>query len=67
MLRNIKRAIGRVLRIDTYTALETRGHFARICVQVNFDEPIVKLVKVGRIDQPVQYESINYLAFLMVM
>ena len=34
---------------------------------MNFDEPIVKLVKVGGIDQPVQYEGISYLAFHIVM
>lgn len=32
VLRDINQAIGPVLRINTYTALETRGWFARLCV-----------------------------------
>ena len=63
VLRDIRKAIGLVLRIDTHTTLETRGSFAQLCVQVNFDDPIVKLVKVGGIDQPMQYEGISSLCF----
>ena len=61
VLRDIGKVIGPVLCIDTHIASETRGHFVRLCVQVNFDEPIVKLVKVSGIDQPVQYEGISSL------
>ena len=57
VLRDIRKAIGLV------TTLETRRRFARLCVQVNFDNSIVKLVKVGGIDQHVQYEGINSLCF----
>lgn len=46
-----------------HTTLETRERFARLCVQVNFDKPIVKIVKVGGIDQPVQYEGNSSLCF----
>ncbi|KAF3970060.1 hypothetical protein CMV_006197 [Castanea mollissima] len=60
---DIGKAIGPILRIDTHTTSKTRGHFARLCVQVNFDDPIVKLVKVGGIDQSVQYEGISSLCF----
>lgn len=63
VLRDIRKAIGPVLCIDTHTASETRGCFVRLCVQVNFDESIVKLVKVGGIDQPLQYEGISSLCF----
>ncbi|XP_065616924.1 uncharacterized protein LOC136062138 [Quercus suber] len=63
VLRDIGLAIGSVLRIDTQTATEVRGGFARLCVQVNFDKPIIKLIKIGSIRQPVQYEGINALCF----
>ena len=63
VLRDIGKVIGPVLRIDTHTASETRGRFVRLCLQVNFDEPIVKLVEVSGIDQPVQYEGISSLCF----
>ena len=63
VLRDIGKAIGPILRIDTHTASETKGRFMRLYVQVNFDDPLVKLVKVGGIDQPVQYEGISSLCF----
>nr|POE45461.1 uncharacterized protein CFP56_20132 [Quercus suber] len=62
-LREINEAIGPMLRIDTHTAAKTRGRFARLCVQVNLDESIMKLLKMRGIDQPVQYEGINSLCF----
>lgn len=63
VLRDIGRAIGPVLRVDTNTTLEAKGSFARLCVQVNLDKPIVKAIKVGGIRQPVQYEGISSLCF----
>ena len=62
-LKEIGEAIRPVLRIDAQTATESQGRFARICIQVNFNEPIVKLLKMGQIDQLVQYEGINSLWF----
>nr|POF20431.1 uncharacterized protein CFP56_46865 [Quercus suber] len=62
-LRAIGETIGPVLRIDTHTAAETRGKFARLCVQVNLDEPITRLLRMGGIEQPVQYEGLNSLCF----
>ena len=46
VLRDIGLAIRPMLKIDTQTATEARGQFARFCVQVNFDKPIIKLVKI---------------------
>ena len=63
VLRDLGKAIGPVLRIDTHTAAEARGRFARLCVQVNFDKPLVKLLKVGGVKQPVWYKGISALCF----
>ena len=52
VLKDIDLAIGPVLRIDTQTATEARGRFARLCVQVKFDKPIIKLVKIGGLQLP---------------
>lgn len=62
-LRPIGETIGPVLRIDTHTAAETRGRFTRLCVQVNLDKPITKLLRMGGIGQPVQYKGLNSLCF----
>lgn len=62
-LRPIGETIGPVLRIDTHIATETRERFTRLCVQVNLDEPITKLHRMGGIEQPVQNEGLNSLCF----
>ena len=63
MLRDIGRAIRPVLRIDAHTATESRGRFVRLCVQICFDRPLIKNIKVGGINQPVQYEGLTALCF----
>ncbi|XP_030941565.1 uncharacterized protein LOC115966474 [Quercus lobata] len=63
VLRDIGEAIGPVLRIDAHTATKSKGRFARICIQINFDKPLIKLIKIGGIEQPVQYEGLNSLCF----
>nr|POE81323.1 hypothetical protein CFP56_61789 [Quercus suber] len=59
VLKDIGKAIEPVLRIDTHKATEARDQFARLCVQVNLDKPIITLIKVGGIAQQVQYEASN--------
>ena len=63
VLRDIGQAIGPVLRIDAHTATEARGRFAWLCVQIDFDKPLIKLIRIGSIKQSVQYEGINSLCF----
>lgn len=46
VLRDLGQIIGPVLRIDTRTASESRGRYARICVQVNFANPLIKIIKI---------------------
>ena len=63
VLRKIGEAIGPALRIDAHTANGARGRFARICVQVNLDKPLIKTVKIGRLAQIVLYKGLNALCF----
>nr|XP_023884839.1 uncharacterized protein LOC111997033 [Quercus suber] len=63
VLKDIGNAIGPVLRIDATTASGTRGRYARICVQVDLEKPLVKRVFIGRFGQEVQYEGISSLCF----
>ena len=62
-LLQIGKAIGNVLRVDTHTANEARGRFARLCVQVDVDKPLVTAVLIGKFEQPVCYEGIQKLCF----
>jgi len=63
VLKEIGEAIGPVLRIDAYTATESRGSHARLCVQINLEKPLIKWIRVGCIKQQVLYEGILMLCF----
>lgn len=63
VLRQIGEAVGKVLRIDTHTAMEARGKYARLCVQVDTSKPLTNTVVIGHFDQPVMYEGIHSLCF----
>ena len=56
-------AIGNVLRVDTFTASETRGRFARLCVQVDVGKPLATTVMIGKLEQPISYEGLHKLCF----
>ena len=48
-LQHIGKAIGNVLRIDTFTATESRGKFARLCIQVDVDKSLITTVMIGKL------------------
>ena len=62
-LLQIGKAIGNVLRVDTHTAFESRGRFARLCIQVDVKKPLVMAILIGKREQPVCYEGIHKLCF----
>lgn len=51
ILKQIGNVIGLVLRIDSFTASGLREIYARLCIQVNLDKPLINIVKVGRLKQ----------------
>ena len=59
----IGKTVGTVLRIDTHTASETRGRFARPCVQIDVTKPLVTGILIGKVEQLVLYERIHRLCF----
>lgn len=63
MLKQIGESIGKVLRIDTQTAMEARGRYERLCIQVDINKPLINIVLIGRFEQPVSYEAIHKLCF----
>ena len=63
VLREIGSAIGPVLRIDSYTASESRGSYARLCVQVDLEKPLITSMRVGKLVQKVTYEGVSTLCF----
>ena len=63
VLKQIGESVGKVLRIDSHTALEARGKYARLCIQIDIDKPLVNTILIGRFEQPVSYEGIQNLCF----
>lgn len=63
VLKQIGDSIGKVLRIDSQTAMEARGKYARLCLQIDMNEPLINTVLIGRFEQPVTYEGIQKFCF----
>ncbi|XP_030948989.1 uncharacterized protein LOC115972900 [Quercus lobata] len=63
VLKQIGDAIGKVLHIDAHTALEARGKYVRLCLQVDINKPLINTVLIGRFEQQVVYEGIHKLCF----
>ena len=63
VLKEIGSAIGPMLRIDSYTATGSRGSYARLCIQIDLDKPLIKSIRIGRLVQQVKYEGISSLCF----
>nr|POE52338.1 uncharacterized protein CFP56_60843 [Quercus suber] len=63
VLKQIGEALGKVLRIAAHTALESRGKYARLCIQVDINKPLINIVLIGRFKQQVVYEGIHKLCF----
>lgn len=62
-LKEIGQAIGTILRIDTHMASEARTRYARLCVQVDINKPLIYTILIRNFQQPVLYEVINKLCF----
>ena len=60
---HIGKSIRNVLRVDSHTTMETRGRFARICVQVDMEKPLVTAVLFKKFEHPVCYEGLQRLCF----
>ena len=63
VLQLIGKAIGNVLRVDTFMASETRGRFARMCVQMDVEKPLATAIMIGRLEQQICYEGIQKMCF----
>ncbi|OMO98612.1 Endonuclease/exonuclease/phosphatase, partial [Corchorus olitorius] len=62
-LRRIGNQLGVLLRVDANTASSSRGRYARICVQVDLDRPLLPRVRIGQHVKNILYESISGLCF----
>ena len=63
VLKEIGSAIRPVLCIDSYIAFGSRGSYARLCVQVDLEKPLINMIKIRKCRQVVLYEGIFVLCF----
>ena len=63
VLKEIGNAIGPILRIDSNTASEVRGRYARICVQIDLCKPLINQILLEGLVQEIQYEGVRSLCF----
>ena len=61
ILRVVGNTIGTFLRIDNITTSVAKGCFARICVQIALDKPLMPHITIGNFLQKIQYENIPML------
>ena len=62
-LIHIGKSIDNVLRVDSHIAMETRGRYARRCVQVDVDKPLPTAVLIRKCEQTICYEGLQSLCF----
>lgn len=58
ILRSIGNKIGCFIKIDTISNVVVRGPFARLCVQLDLDKPLLNQVTIGSFLQRIQYENL---------
>lgn len=62
-LTRIGNLLGWTLKVDAHTTDAARGQYARICVQVPIDKPLITVTALGHHTQRIIYEGINQICF----
>ena len=62
-LMHIGSGLGPILRVDFNTASGNWGRFARLCIQLDLDKPLIRTVRVGKLKLAVVYKGIGLLGF----
>lgn len=62
-LHHIGSSIGKVLRVDTFTATKSKDRFARLCIQVDVEKPLITTVLIEKLEQLMAYNGIHKLCF----
>ncbi|KAJ8748231.1 hypothetical protein K2173_000639 [Erythroxylum novogranatense] len=51
-------AVGTLIKVDRQTSISTKGHFSRVCVELNLEQPLVPKVFIGCAWRRGKYEGI---------
>ena len=55
--------IGRVLKIDSNTLRQSKGRFARLCVEIDLSRPLLPAILINGIEKKVVYEGLHSICF----
>lgn len=55
ILHKVGAKIGILLKIDTYTSTTSRGRYARLCIQVPLERPLLHHLYIGTHKQVIRY------------
>ncbi|XP_019253910.1 PREDICTED: uncharacterized protein LOC109232605 [Nicotiana attenuata] len=61
ILAKIGNAIGKLLKVDTCTSSTLRGRYARLCIDLPLEVPVIPFINIGHHKQIIQYEGENTL------
>lgn len=56
-------AVGRAIKIDSTTLTARRGRYARVCVEVKLDAPLIPFLTLLGAQQLVEYEGLHMICF----
>lgn len=63
MLRRIGSALGTMLKIDNLTSIHDRGKYARICVEMDLNEPLPSHIFLNDDKLNLEYEGLHLICF----
>ncbi|CAN1183343.1 hypothetical protein LINPERHAP2_LOCUS36454 [Linum perenne] len=63
VLRIIEDKLGRMVRMDSTTLFGSRGNYARICIEVDLQKPLVSKYHLHRRVRRVEYEGLHEICF----
>lgn len=62
-LERVGNKLGTLLKIDRHTAQQTRGRFAKICVEINLNKPLKTFLRLRKRLCRLEYEGLNLICF----
>ncbi|KAI9116896.1 hypothetical protein K1719_011895 [Acacia pycnantha] len=62
-LRRIGHMIGRMIKIDRSTSIYYKGGFARICVELDLQQPLLPSYMIFGEERPIIYEGLHHVCF----
>lgn len=63
VLFKVDAKLGTPIKIDNTTEFVLRGRFARICVEISTDQPLICVVKIGNMVDNIEYEGVGLICF----